>query len=271
MILTLYPTLAVMEETVKSARPLIFDRDLASDVSEKGICDYVTKADTSVQCFIRSALEKSFPDCAFMGEESPDHKVDPDVPIFILDPIDGTTNFIHGFCLSATSLALAFGGETILAVIYNPFTDELFSAEKGKGAFLNGKPIHVSDAPDLAHSLVSVGTMPYRKETGSGYFGLYRELYLRGVDIRRTGSAALDACYVAAGRSDCYLENGLGTWDIAASRLIVAEAGGIMTDWHGAPTTLDRAVNDVAASNGRVHAELLTLIKDQLENRNNGG
>lgn len=260
----LYPTLADMEKTVRSARPIVFDRDLAGAVSEKGVCDYVTKADTSVQKFIRDSLEKAFPDCAFMGEESPDHRVDPERPTFILDPIDGTTNFIHGFCLSATSLALALGGETLLAVIYNPFTDELFSAEKGKGAFLNGNPIHVSDAPDLAHSLVGVGTMPYRKETGSKYFGLYRELYLRGVDIRRIGSAALDACYVAAGRSDCYIENGLGTWDIAASRLIVAEAGGVMTDWKGNPTTLDKAVNAVAASNGKVHAELLALMKEQL-------
>lgn len=246
---------------VREVRPIVFNRELACDIHEKGVSDFVTRADTSVQGFIHERLTSLCPDCRFMGEESTDHSIDSSVPTFVLDPIDGTTNFIHDFRLSAVSLALTLHGETVKAVVYNPFTDEMFSAESGGGAFLNGKAIHVSEVPDIAHALVCIGTMPYHKDVSVGYFGLFRELFMRSVDIRRLGSSAIEACYVAAGRLDCYLENGLGPWDFAATRLIIAEAGGVVSDWQGKPVSLDRESNEIAFSNGRLHGEFISLIK----------
>ncbi len=248
-------------ELVREVRPIIFDRTLAADFRAKGDSDFVTRADTSIQSFIRERLTELCPECRFMGEEGSEHDIDPSVPTFVLDPIDGTTNFIHDMQLSAVSLALTLGGETLKAVVYNPFTDEMFSAEKGQGAYLNDHPIHVSSAPDLSHSLVGIGTMPYEKHISEGYFEMYRQFFLRGVDIRRIGSAALDACYVAVGRVDCYLENGLCPWDFAATRLIVTEAGGVVTDWNGNELELARAKSEVAFSNGKFHDEFIGIIK----------
>ncbi len=248
---------------VREVRPIIFDRGLAANIKVKGVSDFVTQADTTIQSFIRERLTELCPECRFMGEEGSQHDIDMCVPTFVLDPIDGTTNFIHDMQLSAVSLALTLGGETLKAVVYNPFTNEMFSAEKGKGAYLNGNPIHVSAAPDLSHALVGIGTMPYEKDISSGYFELYRQLFLRSEDIRRIGSAALDACYVAVGRIDCYLENGLHLWDFAATRLIIAEAGGVLTDWSGNPlrTDITSQTCEVAFSNGKFHDEFIGIIK----------
>ncbi len=254
-------SLQALCDLVREVRPIVFDRELAADFRAKGDSDFVTQADTSVQNYICDRLIELCPECRFMGEEGSDHDVDPSIPTFVLDPIDGTTNFIHDMRLSAVSLALTLGGETLKAVVYNPFTDEMFSAEKGRGAYLNGQPIHVSSAPDLSHALVGIGTMPYEKHISDGYFELYRQLFLRGVDIRRIGSAALDACYVAVGRVDCYLENGLCPWDFAATRLIVTEAGGVVTDWSGNALDLTREKSEVAFSNGRFHDEFIEIIK----------
>ncbi len=249
-------------ELVREVRPIIFDRELAADFRAKGDSDFVTQADTSVQSYISKRLTELCPECRFMGEEGTDHAIDPSVPTFVLDPIDGTTNFIHDMQLSAVSLALILGEKTLKSVVYNPFTDEMFSAELGQGAYLNGRPMHVSSVPDLSQALVGIGTMPYEKHISEGYFEMYRQFFLRGVDIRRIGSAALDACYVAVGRLDCYLENGLSPWDFAATRLIVAEAGGTVTDWSGEPLCISsKKTYEVAFSNGKFHGEFIDIIK----------
>lgn len=245
---------------VREARPIVFNRDLADNISEKGKNDYVTQADTSVQNFIKERLYAVCPECRFMGEESDDHSIDDNTPTFVLDPIDGTTNFIHDFRLSAISLALVLGGKTKMGVVYNPFTDEMFAAEREKGATLNGKPIHVSNVETLQGALANIGTMPYRKEISDKLFPLWREIFNTCIDIRRTGSAAIDACYIAAGRADIYFECCLGAWDVAASSLIVEEAGGRITDWNGEKIRLGSELINVAVSNGKLHTSFLDLI-----------
>ena len=184
----------------------------------------------------------------------------------MLDPIDGTMNFIRDLSLSAISLGLVRGGETLLAAVYNPFLGETFSAEKGKGAFLNGERIHVGDKSELEGCLAAFGTSPYYKPRTAECFELYRELFLACADVRRLGSAALDICYVAAGRFDCYYEYVLSLWDFAAARLILSEAGGVITDPCGEPTG-DRKKCGVLASNAHLHPILKNMIKKyRLEN-----
>ena len=178
---------------------------------------------------------------------------------WVLDPIDGTMNFIRDLGLSAVSLALVENGQTVLGIVYNPFRDELFCAEQGRGATLNGETIRVRETKELSGALVAVGTAPYYKPSVGACFDIYRELFLRGVDIRRLGSAAIDICYVAAGRFDCYYEFVLSIWDFAAARLILTEAGGKITDTAGAVTG-SALKSPIVASNGFLHEELLSII-----------
>lgn len=248
-------------DLVQEARPLVVDRDLASHVREKGAADFVTQADTAVESFIKERLQQICPECRFMGEEEKDHVLDPSAFTFILDPIDGTTNLVHGYPMSAISLALTQGGKPLMGVVYNPFSEELFSAEKGCGAFLNGKPIRVSDTPDLPHAVVSIGTAPYFKNVSGGFFPLFQQLFLHCVDIRRIASAALDGCFIASGRQDVYLEYGLRPWDCAAAILLITEAGGTVTDWQGNPVRLDKEYLQVVYSNGRLHETILEFIQ----------
>lgn len=255
---------------VRDARPIVFNRDLAGNISEKGRNDYVTQADTAVQSFIKERISEICPECRFMGEESDDHSIDDSIPTFVLDPIDGTTNFIHDFRLSAISLALVLGGETRMGVVYNPFTDEMFAAQRSHGATLNGKPIRVSGASQMQDALAAIGTMPYRKDISDKLFPLWRDIFNTCVDIRRTGSAALDACYIAAGRTDIYFECCLGAWDVAAASLVVEEAGGTVTDWNGNKIRLGSDLINVAVSNGQLHSQFLDMISKHTNNTNGG-
>ena len=228
----------------------------------KGESNFVTETDISVQNFIESCLKKLCPDCRFIGEEDDDHSYDPSAHTFIIDPIDGTYNFMRSFRFSAISIAYVFGGESIMGVVYNPYTDEMFSAEKGKGANLNGKPISVSTVEAPEDSLAIIGTMPYDKKLTAPYFEkLYKKLFTDCVDIRRIGCASVEMCYIAAGRAECFIEGRLFPWDIAAACLIVTEAGGTVTRWNGYPTDVSSSGN-VAASNKKLHSWLLTSIKE---------
>ena len=254
-------TLNDLIKLVKEARPLVFDKGLANDVEANGANDFVTRADKAVQDFIKKRVSELYPDCRFMGEESKDHSIDKHLPTFVLDPIDGTTNFIHDFQLSAISLALVIAGESVLGVVYNPFTDDMYAAEKGKGATLNGKPIHVSETKTLDESIVMLGAMPYHKEVSGPLFPLYHEMFMKCVDIRRLGSAALEICYVAAGRAEFHFEAYLGPWDVAAAMLILREAGGTFSDWEGNEVDLYKEQLFVASSNTHMHKPMLDLIK----------
>jgi myo-inositol-1(or 4)-monophosphatase len=239
----------------------------------KGDVDLVTVADRTVEKLIRERLAESFPEHGVYGEEGTRDRMEGEFRWYV-DPLDGTTNFAHGFPQFCVSLGLeqrAPGmppeqdGTLVAAVIYDPMRDELYTAERGQGALLNGKPMRVSKIPDLAESLLSTG-FPSRKRHASPNVHFYQEFTLRSHGVRRAGSAALDLAYVAAGRLECFWEFNLNPWDTAAGILLVEEAGGIVTDFAGNPFRLDSW--EILASNGLIQAELVTLFNDMFEGRN---
>ncbi|MGN1329249.1 MAG: inositol monophosphatase family protein [Eubacterium sp.] len=206
-------------EIYKSANEDLGIEDKGSSVN------LVTKYDKMIQDFLFSELKKLIPDCTFLGEEGDDNKSLTDGYCFIIDPIDGTTNFIKGFCHSAISVGLAKDREIIAGAVLDPDMNNMFYAERGKGAYLNGKRIHVSDC-GIDKSLVLFGTCPYEHELAHKTFELTEKIFYKAIEVRRTGSAALDICYVAAGKADLYYEMILRPWDWAAASVILSEAGG---------------------------------------------
>lgn len=247
-------------DLIKSTKTFITDNTLRSAVTEKGVADFVTKVDTSIQAYLKAELFKLYPDIQFMGEEGGNSEIDFSKKVWILDPVDGTTNLIHDFKMSAVSLGLIDNGEPVLGIIYNPFSEELFCAEKGKGAFLNGEKISVSTENQLIKSLVAFGTSPYEKDLADVNFDILKRVYLHTSDIRRGGSAALDLAYVACGRADAYFERNLKPWDYCAGICVLNEAGGKVSDMHGGKICFDRN-SDMLATNSLLHNELLDLVK----------
>ena len=254
------PDIKDIIRAVKDAGSLITDKADDLGIRKKGDSDFVTDFDLAVQNFLKDRLHLLCPEIGFLAEEEPESALITDKPFWVLDPIDGTMNFIRELGLSAISLALLEKGETVIGVVYNPFSGELFSAERGKGAFLNGEPIKVSDRAELSEALAAVGTSPYYKPKTAECFEIYREFFLRCVDIRRLGSAALDICYVAAGRFDLYYEYILSIWDYAAARLILTEAGGKITNTEGFATLAEKK-SPIVATNGKLHSAVLDIIK----------
>ena len=246
-------------DIVRRAGALFSDRQRAARVRSKGKTDFVTDVDTQVQTQIRLELAALDAQIQFLGEEqasAPDWKK----PVWVLDPVDGTTNLIHGFGHCAVSLALAEEGRPVFGAVYDPFADELFWAARGQGAFCNGQRMEVSKTARLADGLCSAGTNPGQRDSAEDAFRRMRILYDRCHDVRRLGAASLELCYVACGRLDGYEEHGLRPWDMAAGWIIVEQAGGIVTDFHGhAPKLADNRL-DVVASNGRLQQELLSVL-----------
>jgi myo-inositol-1(or 4)-monophosphatase len=239
----------------------------------KGDVDLVTVADRTVEKLIRERLGVAFPTHGIYGEEGTRERMEGEFRWYV-DPLDGTTNFAHGFpqfCVSmgleqrAPGMPPEQDGTLVAAVIYDPMRDELYTAERGQGATLNGKPMRVSKIPDLAESLLSTG-FPSRKRHASPNVHFYQEFTLRSHGVRRAGSAALDLAYVAAGRLDAFWEFNLNPWDTAAGILLVQEAGGTVTDFAGNPFHLDS--REILASNGLIQAELVTLFSDMFAGRN---
>lgn len=198
--------------------------------------DIVTEYDVQIQNYLTTELSKLYPDAAFLCEEG---KSDADINdilqkrAFIIDPIDGTSNFARNLSMSAVSIALSDGGEVIYGCCYNPYSDELFTAEKGKGAYLNGKRIKCSDS-DIVHSIAATGTTPYNKEMFSdATFGIMRILFENAMDIRRFASAVIDILNVACGRCDIFCEMRLSPWDYAAAGIIAREAGALVSNMKG--------------------------------------
>ena len=196
-----------------------------------------------------------------MGEEEVANICD-GKPYWILDPIDGTTNYIYQYNHSAISLALKDASGIVFGVIYNPFTNELFSAIREEGSYLNGTPIKVNNTVSLDSALVSVGTSPYHKEMAHSVFRKIEQVYQRALDIRRTGSAALDLAYVACGRQDAYFEYGLKPWDYAAGNLILTEAGGIVQSIDSESISYVQPSSIVACSSVVLMQEVLVILKD---------
>ena len=246
-------------EIVLETKNIIMDKESARDITVKGEADYVTQTDFKVQSFLMEKLSKAYPQTGFLAEEK-DNDYKGGTPVWIIDPIDGTTNLIHGCNMSAVSLAYYDGRETVFGAVYNPFTGELFRAEKGKGACLGDVQIHCTDTDSVSRCLAAIGTSPYYKDEAEGNFRVFRKVFLTCEDIRRTGSAALDHCYVAAGRFDAYFERHLKPWDYAAGKLILEEAGGKVTGWQGEEADPTK-ICDILATNGKVHGDFLEMIK----------
>jgi myo-inositol-1(or 4)-monophosphatase len=212
-------------DIVKEAGKLVA-APAAFEVSQKSnFADFVTDRDVATQKFLIEKFKGLIPDAGFLGEEEGVAELEREY-VFVIDPIDGTANFVAGYRESVISVALMQNGEVRWGVVYNPYSDEIFYAEKGKGAYLNGKPAKVSEVP-LRNSLVAVGMAPYNRERTDLTFKTIRGIYDVCADIRRGGSAAHDACRVAVGRCALMFEMGLHAWDFYAARLIVEEAGGV--------------------------------------------
>ena len=238
----------------------------------KGDVDVVTVADRTVEKLIRTRLGEIWPDHGIYGEEGTRERLDQEYRWYV-DPLDGTTNFAHGvpqFCVSmglerrGLSLSESEDGTLEAGLIYDPMRDEIYFAERGRGAYLDGRPIHVSRAPELAESLVATG-FPSRKRHDNPNIHFYHEFTLRSHGVRRAGSAALDLAYVAAGRYEAFWEFNLNPWDTAAGILLVEEAGGKVTDFSGNHYELNS--REVLGSNGLIHDELVGLFKDLFAGR----
>ncbi|MGH9569643.1 MAG: inositol monophosphatase family protein, partial [Candidatus Angelobacter sp.] len=211
-------------------------------------------------------IRKQWPDHYLLGEEGSRTETGSDYRRYI-DPLDGTTNFAHGYPVFCVSLGLDYKGKRIAGVIYDPTRDEMFSAAQGSGSQLNGRPIRVSKTARLAEALVATG-FPSHKRHKNPNIHFYHQITLRSHGVRRAGSAALDLCYVACGRYDAFWEFNLNPWDTAAGVLIVEEAGGKVTNFSGGPFTIDS--RQVVASNTLLHDELLRQFEDIFQGRVEG-
>lgn len=222
----------------------------------------VTEIDRKSEETIIRIIRSRYPSHDVLAEESGSHEKKSDYR-WIIDPLDGTINFTHGVPIFCVSIALEYKGTVILGVIYDPNLDELFTAEKGKGAFLNSRPIHVSKTAKLRESLLVTG-FPYNVQSNPDHAIERFVAFLQEARaVRRLGSAALDLCYVAAGRFDGFWEVSLNPWDIAAGVLILEEAGGTYTDFRGFPSTI--YTKPLLTSNGLIHNQMIEVLKKSVE------
>ncbi len=213
-----------LERIAREAGEHFHRRELSSISSKEGHANYVTNIDCLVQEFLERELTTLLPGSQFIGEEK-ENRALTDAPTWIVDPLDGTTNMIHDYRTSAVSIALCEGKKPVMGLVWQPFTRELFYAEKGKGAFLNDSPIHVADTP-FPEALVAFGTAPYYEELEKKSMQMAADFLHGCADIRRSGSAAIDLANLACGRTDVFFELRLKPWDYATGSLIVQEAGG---------------------------------------------
>jgi myo-inositol-1(or 4)-monophosphatase len=239
----------------------------------KGDVDLVTVADRAVEKLIRTRLREAFPEHGIYGEEGTRERMEGEFRWYV-DPLDGTTNFAHGFPQFCVSMGLEHrdpggapgeDGMMVAGVIYDPMRDELFATERGHGAWLNGKPMHVSRTATLAESLVATG-FPSRKRHDNPNVHFYQEFTMRSHGVRRAGSAALDLAWTACGRLEAFWEFNLNPWDTAAGVLLVEESGGRVTDFAGNRFTLDS--HETLASDGLIHDEMVALFNDMFAGRN---
>jgi len=242
----------LLEQIVKVVRgcgAIIVNADRSkSGIDEKaGHANFVTEYDKKVQAELQKKLLAILPEAVFVGEEEDQHASIDKGYAFIVDPIDGTTNFIKDYHVSAISVGLTKEGTQYMGVVYNPYLNEMFTAVRGKGAFLNGKPIHVSDQP-LENGVVLFGTSPYYEELSKASFEMAYSYFTRALDVRRSGSSAIDLCSVAAGRAELFFELRLSPWDYAAGSLIVDEAGGSVTQIDGSALTLNEGCGVLATN-----------------------
>jgi myo-inositol-1(or 4)-monophosphatase len=231
----------------------------AFHIGKKGEIDLVTEVDVAIERDFRTMIAARFPDHAVLGEEMGGSAAIPEGPCWVFDPIDGTTNFAHGLPVFCASLALEVDGVAQVAAVYDPSRRELFTAEREGGAFLNGRPLHVSSAASLIDALLATG-FPYDvHQRLDEILDLFKAFVGQARGIRRLGSAAIDLCYVAAGRLDGFWERGLNPWDVAGGSLLVEEAGGRITNLQGGE--FSSRGREVLATNELIHDAMLAVIR----------
>lgn len=248
-------------ETAREAGQILLDKLGKITVSKKGDINLVTEADLASEKHILEKIRSRYPKHSILAEESGESLavVDGDTRWkWIIDPLDGTTNYAHGYPCFCVTIALEHDGEIVVGVTYDPTRNETFSAEKGQGASLDNKRIRVSDTEKLSESLIVTG-FPYDIAQRENFAGHLTQMLLRSRGIRRDGSAAIDMAYVACGRFDGFWEEGLNPWDVAAGLLFIQEAGGRVSYYDDTPFSI--YAPPICASNGLIHAEMLEILR----------
>jgi myo-inositol-1(or 4)-monophosphatase len=260
----MHPSLSIAVKAARNAAAIInrASLDLGSlKVRSKTYNDYVSEVDHAAERVIIETLLDAYPDHSILAEESGEQGADAE-NLWIIDPLDGTTNFLHGFPQYCISIALQHRGQITQAVIYDPNRNDLFTATKGRGAFLNDRRIRVSSRAKLQESIIGTG-FPFRDFAHlDTYVAMFKDMIKKTSGLRRPGSAALDLAYVAAGWYDGFWEIGLSKWDIAAGALLVSEAGGLVGDFEGNETWLE--TGNIVAANPKVFAQMLQTLKPHL-------
>lgn len=250
-------------ETAREAGHILLEKfGRKIGISKKGDINLVTEADLAAEAAIIERIKTHYPRHSILAEESGEALTvgDGGAWKWIIDPLDGTTNFAHGYPCFCVNIALELNGEIVVGVTYDPTRNELFAAEKGHGASLNGKPIHVSPETKLGDSLIVTG-FPYDFKHKTAYERHLTEFLLHSRGVRRDGSAAIDMAYVACGRFDGFWEEGLHAWDVAAGKLLIEEAGGRITYYDGSEFSIYQP--PICASNGAIHEQMLGVLSDK--------
>jgi myo-inositol-1(or 4)-monophosphatase len=248
-------------QTARDAGQILLDKfGRKINVSKKGDINLVTEADLASEKFIIERIKSHYPKHAILAEESGDAVVIDGANgwKWIIDPLDGTTNFAHGYPCFCVTLALEHQGEIVVGVTYDPTRDEMFTAERGNGASLNGRQIRVSETEKLSEALIVTG-FPYDFKQKENFARHLTEFLLRSRGVRRDGAAAIDMSYVACGRFDAFWEEGLKPWDVAAGLLMIEEAGGRVSYYDDSPFSIYQA--PICASNGLIHTEMLEILR----------
>jgi len=235
------------------------DSSFRNTAIKKGDKDFVTACDIAIQKKIAADLKHYYPDIPLIAEEKENEGIYADI-VFILDPLDGTTNFMHGYEPSCISLGCVYKDEPVFGIVHDPLLNNTYIGEKKKGASLNGQPIKVSDTFNIGEALIACETSPYEMEGADMHFDKLKKVFLASMDIRISGSAALDICYVAQGKADAFLTRNLKPWDYCAATCILNEAGGICTDWQGNPPSM-KTKSDILASNRLLQEVLYAYIR----------
>ena len=251
---------AAVEAAIEAGKVTLRYYRKTLDVREKARSSLVTQADLKSEALIRKILGKKFPSFQFRGEEGGHNaKAALDAPMWHVDPLDGTTNFVHGFPMYCVSIGLAVAGEPVVGVVHIPTLDETFHAAQGAGARLNRKPMRVSKRATLGECLLTTGfAYMHKADAISPEIERFKRAHLEARAVRRPGAAAIDLAYVAAGVFDGFWERNLSSWDVCAGMVLVREAGGSVTSYSGGPATLDG--KEILATNGHVHSAMIGIL-----------
>lgn len=262
-------TMSDLKKIVVSAAELLPDLFGVNDtVHKKGsIRNEVTEYDLLIQDYIINTIKKEYPNAVFLGEEGGKEAEDTNNLLFVIDPIDGTTNFVNNCKFSCISIAMLRSGEVVEAVVYNPYLKDMFFAKKNEGAWLNDQKLQIEDTR-LKESIVGYSNCPYDEEITDFTFAFGKMLYKKSLDFRRMGASALEICYAACGRYQLYCEMILYPWDYLAASLIVEEAGGVISDCSGGKLKINKRCSVVAGC-PTAHHEVLEMYKDFMQQKGN--